>query len=164
MLQGLRPAVFAVDKDQPVSSIRPLAAVVADTVSRQRFVTVLLALFATVALAIAAVGIYGVTAYSVSQRTTELGVRLALGASPAGVLGLVLRQGLGTVGVGLALGAAAALALGRIMESLLFQTSARDPLVFAGLAAALAAVALLACWLPARRAARTDPMVALRAE
>ena len=164
MLQGLRPAVFAVDKDQPVSSIRPLAAVIADSISRQRFAATLLALFAAVALVIAAVGIYGVMAYSVSQRTNELGVRLALGASPAGVLGLVLRQGMGVVGLGLLLGAGAALALGRVVESLLFQTSVRDPLVFAGIAAGLAFVALLACWLPARRAARTDPMVALRNE
>jgi putative ABC transport system permease protein len=164
MLQGLRPAVFAVDKDQPVSSIRPLSAVIADSISRQRFAATLLALFASVALLIAAVGIYGVMSYTVSQRTSEMGVRLALGAQPMEVLSLVLRQGMGIVGLGLLLGAGAALALGRVVESLLFKTSVRDPVVFAGIAAGLAFVALLACWLPARRAARTDPMVALRAE
>ena len=164
MLQALRPAVFAVDKDQPVSSIRPLAAVIADGISRQRFTATLLGLFAAIALLIAAVGIYGVMSYTVSQRTNELGVRLALGAQPLGVLGLVLRQGMGIVGLGLLLGAAGALALGRVVESLLFQTSVRDPLVFAGIAAAFALIALLACWLPARRAAKVDPMVALRSE
>jgi putative ABC transport system permease protein len=132
--------------------------------ARQRFATLLLGVFSVVALVIAAIGIYGVMAYNVSRRTTEIGIRLALGAQPRDVLNLVLAQGGKLVGLGLFLGLAAALASGRLLESLLFQTSPHDPLTLAAITLILALVATLACLLPARRATKVDPMVALRAE
>jgi putative ABC transport system permease protein len=162
--QSIRAQVFTVDKDQPVSSIRPLEVIVADTVSRQRFAMLLLTAFSLVALVIAAVGIYGVMAYSVSQRTNEIGIRMALGASARDVLHLILLQGLGVIGAGLAVGLLAALFTMRLVESLLYRTSAHDPLTLAGIACALGAVAFLACLIPARRATKVDPMVALRSE
>ncbi len=162
--KSFRAQVFAVDKDQPVSNIRPLEEILADTVSRQRFAMLLLAVFSLVALVIAAVGIYGVMAYSVSQRTGEIGIRMALGASRNDVLQLILRQGLGLIAAGLGAGLIAALFAMRIVQSILYNTSPRDPLTLAVIALTLGAVAFLACWLPARRATKVDPMIALRAE
>ena len=124
----------------------------------------LVAVFAGLALAMASIGLYGVLSYAVAQRVPEIGVRLALGAEPGGVARMVLRQGATLALTGIVLGVAAGLAGGRLIESLLYGVSARDPLVFAGAAAAVLSVALLACWLPARRAAAVDPLVALRAE
>jgi putative ABC transport system permease protein len=161
---AIRTQVFAVDKDLPVSSIKPLEVILADTVSRQRFAMLLLTVFSLVALLIAAVGIYGVMAYSVSQRTGEIGIRMALGASTGDVLGLVLRQGLGVIGTGLGLGLLAAFFAGRFLESLLYRTSAHDPLTLAAIALTLGIVAFVACLIPARRATRVDPLVALRSE
>jgi len=161
---ALRPAVYAVDKDQPVGSIRALDDILADSMARQRFATLLLGLFSVVAVVIAAIGIYGVTAYTVAQRTSEIGIRLALGAQPRDVLNLVLTQGGKLVGLGLLLGLAAALAGGRLLESMLFKTSARDPLTLAAITGLLAVVAALACLIPALRATKVDPLVALRAE
>ena len=152
------------DKDQPVSSIRPLEVILADTMSRQRFVMLLLTVFSLVALVIAAVGIYGVMAYSVSQRTNEIGIRMALGATGRDVLQLVLRQGLGVIGAGLAVGLLATFFAARLVESLLYRTSAHDPLTLAGIVCTLGVVAFLACLIPARRATRVDPMIALRSE
>jgi putative ABC transport system permease protein len=164
ILSSLRPAIYAVDKDQPVASIRPLEAIMADNIARQRFAMTLLTVFAVVALIIAAVGIYGVMAYTVTQRTGEIGIRLALGAQPRDVLQLILTHGGKLVGAGLLLGLVLALAGGRIVQSILFSTNARDPLTFAAITTLLALVALVACLLPARRATKVDPMVALRAE
>ena len=161
---AIRAQVFAVDKDQPVSSIKPLESIVADSMAQQRFAMLLLTVFSAVALVIAAVGIYGVMAYSVSQRTSEIGIRMALGASPGSVLQLILRQGLGVIAAGLAVGLVSALFAGRLLESLLYQTTARDPLTLAAIAGLLALVALVACLIPARRATRVDPLVALRSE
>ena len=124
----------------------------------------LLALFAVVALCLAAVGVYGVMAYAVSQRTHEIGIRVALGARRSDVFGLVLRQGLVLTVCGVALGLAGEVALTRGLSALLFDVSPRDPLTYTGLAALLCLVAIVACCVPARRAMRLDPMTALRAE
>src|SRR5713101_6104627 len=123
-----------------------------------------LGLFSLLALILSSVGIYGVTSYAVSQRTPELGIRLALGASTGGILWLVIREGMKPVAFGLVIGLAAALALTRVAQSLLFGVSATDPLTFAANALLFLCVGLLACWFPARRAAKVDPMVALRYE
>jgi predicted permease len=159
-----RQQVWAVDKDQPVTKVRPMTDMVGDTVSVQRFATVLLIGFAGVGLLLAAIGIYGVLAYVVSQRTHEIGVRMALGAQMRDILRLVVRQGLTLAGLGLGIGLAVSLALSRVVQSLLYQMSATDPLTFGAVLAVLAIVAFFACWLPARRATKVDPMVALRYE
>jgi putative ABC transport system permease protein len=138
--------------------------VIAGSMAQERFNTILMTLFAVVAMLLGAVGLYGVMAYNVTQRTREIGIRVALGARRADVLRLVIRQGLRLVALGLTLGLIAALALTRLMKKLLFEVSATDPMTFAGVASLLALVALLACWIPARRAANVDPMVALRCE
>jgi putative ABC transport system permease protein len=136
----------------------------ADVVAEPRFQTLLLGLFGLVALALVSAGIYGVVSYSVAQRTHEIGVRMALGAGRRDVLRLVVGQGMKPVLVGLAIGLAGALALTRLMKALLFGVSSSDPLTFGSIALLLALVALLACWVPARRATRVNPTVALRQE
>jgi putative ABC transport system permease protein len=139
-------------------------AVVAKTLSPQRFNLVLLGIFAAVALILAAIGIYGVIAYSVTQRTHEIGVRVAVGAQPHHVIELVLGESGRLVAAGTLIGLAAAVILSRFMSSMLFGVTARDPLTFVAVAALLAAVALVASYIPARRALRVDPMIALRHE
>jgi predicted permease len=156
--------VWATDKSMPVSQVRSMDQVISDSVGPQRFNMLLLGIFAIVALILAVVGIYGVMSYSVSQRTHEIGVRMALGAGRRDVLSLVVGQGMKLALVGMAIGLAASFTLTRLMDSLLFGVSATDPGTFVMIAATLGAVALLACYLPARRAARVDPMVALRHE
>jgi len=138
--------------------------VVAEATSAPRLTLSLLGLFAVVALGLAAIGLYGVMAYGVSQRTNELGIRLALGASFADVVALVLREGMRVVVVGLAVGLAAIVALGRLIQAMLYHTSPHDPIALGATAALLAVVALVSCFIPARRATKVDPMVALRAE
>jgi putative ABC transport system permease protein len=133
-------------------------------VERPRFRTLLLALFALLAVVLAAVGIYGVMAYSVSQRTREMGVRLALGAQPVDVTRLVVGEGLRLAVLGVAIGIAVSLMLTRIMSTLVFAISPMDPLTFAAVTALLLAIALAACLVPAHRATRADPLAVLRAE
>jgi putative ABC transport system permease protein len=161
---ALRPAVYAVDKDQPIGSIVPLTDIMADSIARQRFAMTLITVFSLVALLIAAVGIYGVMVYNVTQRTGEIGIRMALGAQRGDVLRLVFAHGGKLVGLGLLLGLGAALLGARVIESILFKTEARDPLTLAATTLLLAAVAALACLIPARRATMVDPLVALRSE
>jgi putative ABC transport system permease protein len=164
MAAAVRTAVREVDPGQPITKLRTMEQVVADSVTRRRFSLMLLGLFAVLALVLSAVGIYGVISYSVAQRTRELALRVALGARPAGVLGLVLREAGALAGAGVLLGIAGALALGRLISSLLYGVGAADPLTFATVAAGLVLVALAAAWPPGRRATEVDPIAALRGE
>jgi putative ABC transport system permease protein len=161
---AVRGQFRALDPNLPLFTIRTLEETVALNLARQRFAVALLSAFATVGLLLAAVGVYGVMAYSVSQRTREMGVRMALGAQSSDVLRMVLLEGFKLTAIGAAIGLPAALAITRLMKNLLYGVSASDPLTFAGVPVLLAVVALLACWLPARRAAKTDPIGALRGE
>jgi putative ABC transport system permease protein len=135
-----------------------------ESVARERFIALLLMVFAALALTLAAIGIYGVMSYSVAQRTQEIGIRLALGAQRREVLKLIISQGATLTLIGISLGLASAVALTRFLSSLLFSLSATDPVTFVVIAVLLMVVALLACYLPARRATKVDPMVALRHE
>jgi putative ABC transport system permease protein len=168
--EGIRRAVVAVERDLPLSGssgragIRPLTANIETLLASRSLMLSVIAGFAASALLLAALGIYGVTAYVVTQRTHEVGVRIALGATRERVIGMVLRRGVMLAVVGAVLGLVGALALTRLLGALLFATSPTDPVVFIGVAALLLVVSLLACYVPARRASRVDPVVALRAE
>ena len=164
LLAAVKAQLWAVDKNLPINNLDTLEAIVARSLSQERLQTVLLGSFAALALVLAAVGIYGVLSYAVSQRTQELGIRAALGATRSSLLGLVLMQGARLAGIGLALGLLASLALTRFMQDLLFGVSPYDGITFGCVSALLMLVALLACWIPARRATRIDPMVAVRYE
>ena len=160
----VRAAIQSLDNNQPVYDVFTLRQIVGDSMAQRRFSMLLMGLFAAVALALAAVGIYGVMSYSVAQRTHEIGIRIALGAQTSDVLKLVIGQGMMLTMIGVAIGLAAALALTRLLETLLFGISATDWATFTEIAALLTAVALLASYLPARRASQLDPMIALRQE
>ena len=160
----VRSSIQTLDNNQPVYDVYTLRQIVGDSMAQRRFSMLLMGLFAAVALALAAVGIYGVVSYSVVQRTHEIGIRIALGAQTSDVLKLVIGQGMTLILIGVAIGLAAALALTRFLETLLFGISATDWVTFTEIAALLTAVALLACYLPAHRASKVDPMIALRQE
>ena len=160
----IRERIWTVDKDQPITRVLTMNEIYSQSVSQPRFYMLLLTIFAVIALVLAAVGIYGVMAYSAAQRTPEIGIRLALGAQQRDVLRLVLSQGMILVLIGTAIGLAGAGALTRILSGLLFNVTATDPAIFAVIALLLMSVALLACYIPARRAMKVDPMVALRYE
>ncbi len=164
VVAATRRELLALDKNVPLARIKTMTERAAEVTSRTRFIALLLGLFAGLALLLAAVGVYGVTAYSVSAREREMGVRIALGAQPGAVLRLILRDGLILTGAGLALGVLASWASLRALKSQLYDVSATDPLTFIVISLLLIAVALLACYLPARRATKVDPMVALRTE
>jgi putative ABC transport system permease protein len=164
MASNLRAEILAMNRTRPVDAVRPLEQILSRQVAPRRFNAILLGSFAALGLLIAMVGVYGVISYSVSQRTREIGVRLALGAQRSDVLSLVVGQGMRLALLGVGIGLVAALALSRMLQTLLFEINPTDPFTFALIPLALAGVALFACWLPARRAARIDPMEALRYE
>jgi putative ABC transport system permease protein len=161
---SVRNIVNEVDKTVPVSKVETMEHVVSQSISQPRFNLFLLGLFSTVALLLSAAGIYGVTAYTVTQRTHELGIRLALGAQVTDVLKMILGQGMAVIGIGLVLGLVAAFGLMRLLGSLLFGVGENDPLTFVAITLVLFVVALLACYIPARRATKVDPLEALRTE
>jgi putative ABC transport system permease protein len=160
----LRREVQALDKDQPIYNVRTMDDVVANSLGTRRVSMQLFAVFACAALLLAALGIYGVMAYSVTQRTQEIGIRMALGAQKADVLALVIRQGMTLTLIGVAVGLAGAFVFTRVIANLLFGVGATDAVTFATVSILISVVALAACYLPGRRAARLDPMVALRSE
>jgi len=164
LVASVRDELRNLDKDLPLADIRTLDTIAAEAAVGRRFTLFLTGLFAVIALVLAAVGIYGVMAYSVTQRTHELGIRMALGAKQSDVLGMVIKQGMTLAVVGLGVGLAGAWLSTRAMASLLFGVSATDFLTFAVIPVILAGVALGACFVPARRATKVDPMVALRCE
>jgi putative ABC transport system permease protein len=164
LADAVRKEVLSVDPEQPVHSIKPLDRVKAESIAAPRFRTLLLGLFAGVAMLLAAVGIYSVMSYSVAQRSHEFGIRMALGAQRSDLLKMVLRDGLALTIAGMAVGLAASFALTRWISSLLFKVDATDPVTFVAVSLLLVGVALTACFVPARRATRVDPIVALRYE
>ena len=164
MVPAIRDALQQLDKDQPMAKISTMDQLISDSVARSRFTMLLLSIFAGLALTLACIGIYGVIAYSVAQRTHEIGIRLALGAQRKDVLKLILQQGLRLALIGVVIGVSAGLLLTRLLASLLYGTKPGDPLTFAAVSALLMIVALLACYVPALRAMKVDPMVALRYE
>ena len=163
-MDEIRGAVRAVDPEQPLVNVQTLEAMVSDTISTPRFRTFLMTAFGLTALLLAVVGLYGVIACSVSQRTREIGVRMALGATRGSVLVMVLRDGASLLGIGLAAGLAGAFALSRVLESLFFGVGARDPAVFTAVPLVLSAVAVTAMLVPASRATRVDPVRTLGEE
>ena len=160
----IRNIVAAIDRNQPVANIKTMSEVVADTVAPRKFNMLLFALFALIAMVLAALGIYGVMAYSVAERTHEVGIRMALGAQQSDLLGLIVKNGLMLTLIGVAIGLAIAFALTRLMTTLLFGVTPTDAITFASVSAFLILVALIACYIPARRATKVDPLVALRYE
>jgi putative ABC transport system permease protein len=164
LASAARREILAIDKDQPVADVRTMESWLAESIARTRFGALLLAAFAGLALTLAAIGIYGVMSHTVAQRESEIGVRMALGAKARDVLRLVIGQGLALVLVGVVLGLLGSLVLTRVLSSLLYGVSATDPLTFAAIAALLMIVSWVACYIPARRAARVDPLTALRYE
>ena len=158
----MRQAIWKVDADQPMWKIRTVEFLVNRSTADRRFLMVLMGIFASLALVLTIIGLYGVISYLVNQRTQEIGIRMALGAQVSDILAMVLKQGMVLVLTGVALGLAAAWLLTRLMSRLLYQVSATDPVTFAAIALLLVAVALLACYIPARRATKVDPLVALK--
>jgi predicted permease len=164
IVPALRQAVWSLDPDQPLHNLKPMRQVLVEATAQRRFTLLLLGTFAGFALLLTLVGLYGVLAYAVSRRRREIGIRMALGAQRGNVMQLILRDGLQLALAGIGLGLVGAFAVVRIMRNLLYEIAPTDPLTFATITLLLGGVALLACWLPARRASRVDPIVALRTD
>jgi putative ABC transport system permease protein len=161
---SVRAAILELDAGIPVYEMRTMEQTISDDTAPQRFVLLLQLVFASVAASLAAVGLYAVLSYSVAQRTAEMGVRMALGADRGEVRRMVIRQGMGFVGAAVVIGVAGALAASRLLQALLFEVSAAEPAVYVAVVGLLTMVALVACWIPARRASGVDPVVALRSD
>jgi putative ABC transport system permease protein len=161
---AVRSAIWRVDRDQPVWRVRPVTQSIEGALGARKFTMRLLGAFAVIAVILAIIGVYGVMSYAVARRTQEMGIRMALGARAPQVVGMVLRQGMRTIGIALALGLIVSLGATRILETQLYGVSRIDPVTFAVVPLVLAIVALAACYVPARRASRVDPVIALRAE
>ena len=164
VLGSVRTIVHEIDPALAISQVKTLDQIVGESVAQPRFYMTLLTVFAVVALLLSAIGIYGVIAYLVGQRSREIGIRIALGAGPRSVVGLIVREGAIMAGIGLGLGVAGALALTRLMSALLFDTSPSDPTTYLVVVVVLGSIALIASCLPALRAARIDPALSMRAE
>jgi putative ABC transport system permease protein len=164
IVPSLRAAVLAIDKNLAIFNVKTLERVVSDSIAQPRFNMVLLGIFAGLALILASVGIYGVMSYSVTQRTQELGVRIALGAQRRDIFSLVLKQGIILALIGVGIGLAAAIGLSKVVASVLYGISATDPVTFISVAVIMIAVALVACFFPARKATKVDPLTAMRYE
>ncbi|HVQ36977.1 MAG TPA: ABC transporter permease, partial [Pyrinomonadaceae bacterium] len=164
LIGAIKREIQAIDKDQPIAQVQTLDDKLSESIAPQRLTLLLLGIFAVIALSLASAGIFGVMSYAVTQRTHEIGVRMALGAQPKDVLRLMVGQGMAVVVIGVGLGLAGAFVTTRLMTSLLFEVTAKDPITFAVVTIVLAVVALVACYLPARRATKVDPLVALRYE
>ena len=164
LIAGLRQQVKNIDPDQPIYNIRTMNEIRSDSVTPERLNLTLLSLFAGIALLLAIVGIYGVMSYTVTQRTHEIGIRMAIGAQPRDVFKMVLRQGMMLALIGVACGLIGAFGLTRLMTTMLFGVGPTDPATFALIAVSLTGVALVACYIPGRRATKVDPLVALRYE
>jgi putative ABC transport system permease protein len=161
---SIRAAVRSVDADLPLFAVQPMTSILSSALAERRFAMTLIAVFATFALVLSAVGIYGVLAFLVEQRTAEIGVRIALGADARQVVKLVLGEGMLLAGLGIGLGLGGAAVIARLVATLLFGINPFDPVSFGGITSLLLVVAVLACYLPARRALRIDPLAALREE
>jgi predicted permease len=167
IMPAIKNVVYGIGKDQPIYSVQTMQQIASDSMASQRLPMILLGAFAVLALLLASVGIYGVISYSVSQRTREIGIRMAVGAERPDVLRMIIGQGLRLVVAGVLIGAGAALLLGRLLSSfsqLLYGVRATDPVTFMAVSLVLVGVSVLACYFPARRASRTDPMAALKYE
>jgi putative ABC transport system permease protein len=164
IVPALRQAVWSIDPNQPISNVNTMEQIVSESISRPRLNTALMGLFGALALILAAVGIYGLLSYTVAQRTQEMGIRMALGAQVGDVLRLVLKQGMVLAIIGQAIGLAGAFALTRLIRGLLFGVTPTDVTIFVAVTGVLTTIALLACYLPARRATKVDPLKALRYE
>jgi ABC-type antimicrobial peptide transport system permease subunit len=164
MTGTLREAVWSVDRQQPITSVLTFDDAMNESLARPRLLTVLLGIFGALGLLLGALGLYGVLSYLVNQRQRDIGVRLALGARPGDVLQMVVKRGLTLAAVGVAIGVVGALTLGRFLSGVLYDVQPTDPLTLVAVTTVLLAVAALASWLPARRAARVDPVVTLREE
>jgi ABC-type antimicrobial peptide transport system permease subunit len=164
LVPAIRKAIWSVDKDQPIVRVATMDALLATSQAERHFALILFEAFGGVALILAAIGIYGILAGSVTERMREIGVRAALGASRRNILALVLRQGMTLTGIGVVLGLAGAIAASRTLTSLLFGISRFDPITYIGVIALLTSISAIACWIPAWRAAQVDPSITFRVE